>query len=91
MAPVGLTWSGLVSHELELGALFMIADDFDVTLHLNYRPNIEAGDWLLRLDVGPAFAVEGRDFGLYTGIGIARVTGVAGGGMFGGAPAFSRR
>ena len=91
VAPVGLSWSGLVSHELDLGALFMIADDFDVTLHLNYRPSIEAGDWLLRLDVGPAFAVEGRDFGLYTGIGIARVMGAAGGGMFGGAPAFSRR
>lgn len=91
VAPIGLSWSGLLSHELELGALFMIGDDFDVTMHLAYRPNIEAGDWLLRLDIGPAFAVEGRDFGLYTGIGIARVTGVAGGGLFGGKPAFSRR
>jgi hypothetical protein len=89
--PVTVSWSGLVSHEVDLGALILIGDSFDATLRLSYRPNLEAGDWLLRLDIGPAFTVEGQDWGLYTGIGISRLTGVAGGGLFGGAPAFSRR
>jgi hypothetical protein len=89
--PFGLSWSGLLSHELDAGALLLIGDDLDATLRLSYRPTIEAGDWLLRVDVGPAFDVGEQAFGLYTGVGIARVIGVAGGGLFGGAPAFSRR
>jgi hypothetical protein len=88
---VGLSWSGLLSHEIDLGALFLISGDLDVTLRLSYRPTIEAGDWLLRLDIGPAFDVDTAEFGLYAGIGLAKLMNVAGGGMFGGAPAFSRR
>src|SRR5262249_17345775 len=70
---LGLSWSGLVSHEVDLGALFLISGDLDVTLRLEYRPTIEAGYWLLRLDLGPAFDVETTDFGLYVGIGLARL------------------
>lgn len=85
---LGLSWQGLLSHEVDLGAMFLIGSDFDVDLRLSYRPTIEAGDWLLRLDVGPAFDVEDSRFGLYFGVGIAKVMHVAGGGLFGGAPAF---
>jgi hypothetical protein len=84
----GYSWSGLVSHDLDLGALMLIDGNVDATLRLSYRPTIEAGDWLLRLDIGPAYHVNSNDFGLYTGIGISRVMHVAGGGFFGGAPAF---
>jgi hypothetical protein len=90
VAGLGLSWSGLLSHEVDLGALLLIGPGVDATLRLSYRPTIEAGDWLLRLDVGPAFNVNSDDAGLYAGIGISRVMHVAGGGFFGGASAFSR-
>jgi hypothetical protein len=86
VAGLGLSWSGLLDHEVDLGALLLIGDDVDATLRISYRPTIEAGDWLLRLDIGPAFHVNSCDAALYAGIGLSRVMHVAGGGFFGGAP-----
>jgi hypothetical protein len=74
--------------EVDLGALCLIGDDLDVMLRLGYRPTIEAGDWLIRLDIGPAFDVRSSEFGLYAGIGIAKLVHVAGGGFFSGARSF---
>jgi hypothetical protein len=85
---VGLSWHGALSHEVDLGALFLIADDLDVMLHVGYRPTIEAGEWLMRFGIGPAFDVDTSKFGLYTGIGIAKLVHVAGGGVFTGARSF---
>ncbi|MDX2092940.1 MAG: hypothetical protein SFX73_34135 [Kofleriaceae bacterium] len=80
--PLGLSWSGLLSHELDVGALLMIGGDVDATLRLAYRGNIEAGDWLLRLEVGPGLDLGDAEFGLFAGLGILRVMGAAGGGGF---------
>lgn len=80
--PLALSWSGLLSHELDLGTLLMIGGDFDASLRLSYRGNIEAGDWLLRLEVGPMLDIGEGEFGLFAGLGILRVTGAAGGGGF---------
>jgi hypothetical protein len=66
----------------------LIGDDLDVMLHLGYRPTIEAGDWLIRFDIGPAYGVDTSKFGLYAGLGIAKLVHVAGGGFFTGARSF---
>lgn len=79
---IGLSWHGLLSHQLDLGALFLIGSDLGVTLRLCERTSLEAGDWLLRLDIGPAFDVDRAEFGLYGGLGLSRVMNVAGGGFF---------
>src|SRR5262249_21470915 len=70
---IGLSFHGLVSHQLDLGALFLIGNDLDVTLRLSNRTSLEAGDWLLRLDLGPTFDVDRAEFGLYAGLGMSRV------------------
>lgn len=79
---LGLGWSGLLSHELDLGALLLIGGDFDASLRLSYRGNIEAGDWLLRVELGPMLDIGEAEFGLFAGLGLLRVMGAAGGGGF---------
>jgi hypothetical protein len=88
VAGLGLSLKGLISHEVDLGALFLLSSDSDVTLRLSYRPTVEAGDWLLRLDVGPAYDFEREQPGLYCGVGLSRVMSVAGGGFFAGTSSF---
>jgi hypothetical protein len=77
---LGLTQAGLLSHELDVGALLLVGGNAEVTLRASYRLNIEAGDWLLRFELGPAFDAE--SFGVYAAIGVSRVLSVAGGGGF---------
>jgi hypothetical protein len=76
------THQGLISHELDLGTFLLIDGGIDVTARLSYRLNIEAGEWMLRFDLGPAFNFDRSDFGFYSAIGISRVIGAAGGGGF---------
>ncbi|HEX5062145.1 MAG TPA: hypothetical protein VFV99_22400 [Kofleriaceae bacterium] len=79
---LGITVDGLFSHELDLGSLLLIDGDVDATLRLSLRTNLEAGDQLLRVDVGPSYNVNADQFGLYVGLGYARVLSAAGGGFF---------
>ena len=79
---LGLSWDGLLSHEVDLGALVLVGSDMDVTVRLSYRVNLEAGEWLLRLEAGPAFDLRDTEFGLYAALGIAKVLDAAGGGGF---------
>ncbi len=78
----GLSFDGLFSHELDFGSVFLISDKLDATLRLSLRTNIEAGDMLLRIDVGPSFNINDTEFGLYCGLGFAKVLHASGGGMF---------
>ncbi len=77
---LGLSLHGLLSHELDLGALVVIGDGADVVARLSYRVNLEAGDWLLRPEVGPAYDLGETELGFYVGLGIAKVMSAAGGG-----------
>lgn len=77
---LGLTQAGLISHELEAGTLLFIGGDVELRLRLSYRLNVEAGDWLLRVELGPTF--DGETAGLYSALGVSRVLSVAGGGGF---------
>lgn len=79
---MGLSWDGLLSHEIDFGSLFLISDELDATLRLSLRSNLEGGDMLLRLDLGPSFNINDTEFGLYVGLGFAKVIGAAGGGGF---------
>lgn len=79
---LGLSLDGLLSHELDFGSIFLISSDFDATLRLSLRTNLEGGDMLLRLDIGPSFNINDTEFGLYAGLGFAKVLHAAGGGGF---------
>jgi hypothetical protein len=79
---LALTAQGLISHEIDLGTFILIGSDVDVNLRSSYRINLEAGDWLLRFDLGPAFDIGEAKFGLYSALGLARVLHAAGGGGF---------
>lgn len=79
---LGTSWNGLVSHELDLGALMFIGSQTDTVLRASYRLNIEAGDWLLRFDVGPGYEIDSDMVAVYFGFGLARVMAVSGGGFF---------
>lgn len=78
----GLSVDGLISHEVDLGALLTVGSDVDLVLRASYRINIEAGEWLLRPEIGPAFDIAPREFGLYVGFGVLKALSAAGGGGF---------
>lgn len=80
--PIGLSVEGLLSHEIDLGALVIIGSNVDVILRVGYRVNVEAGDWLLRPEVGPAYDPTANQWGFYAGFGIGQTTAAAGGGGF---------
>jgi hypothetical protein len=80
---VALSFHGLVSHEIDVGVLVVASlADVDVVPRITYRLNVEAGDWLLRPEVGPAYDVSAGEFGFYVGVGILKVLGASGGGGF---------
>lgn len=79
---LGLSLDGLVSHEIDLGALIVIGSDSNVVAHIGYRLNIEAGDWLLRGELGPAYDIAETEFGFYAALGLAKTMSAAGGGGF---------
>jgi hypothetical protein len=79
---VGLSVDGLISHELDLGALVIVGGDVDVIARLSYRLNLEAGHWMLRPEVGPAYDIRATELGFYVGFGVLRTLSAAGGGGF---------
>ncbi|NVB81925.1 MAG: hypothetical protein HOV81_26325 [Kofleriaceae bacterium] len=80
---IALSFSGLVSHEIDAGVLLVAGtDDVDVVPRITYRLNVEAGDWLVRPEIGPAYDVSSAELGFYVGIGIMKVLSASGGGGF---------
>lgn len=82
VVPIALSFDGLFSHELDLGALLVIRDGVGAVARLGYRVNLEAGDWLLRPEVGPAYDIGTSELGFYVSFGIGKTTSAAGGGGF---------
>lgn len=78
----GLSFDGLISHEVDVGALVTIGSDVDAVVRASYRVNIEAAEWLLRPEIGPAVDIASQEAGLYVGFGILKVLNAAGGGGF---------
>jgi hypothetical protein len=79
---LGLTWDGLLSHEIDAGALLTAGADVNFVLRLGYRVNLEAGDWLLRPEFGPAYLTTADEWGFYVAFGISKTMSASGGGGF---------
>jgi hypothetical protein len=82
LIPLGLGLSGLLSHQLDLTASWLIRRDFGVILHAEYQLNVELGDLLLSLLAGLAEIFPQPHTGYYAGVGLGFVFSAAGGGAF---------
>ncbi|MCV4784523.1 hypothetical protein OFM36_34315, partial [Escherichia coli] len=51
------SFDGLISHEIDVGALVIAGDGAAAIARISYRLNVEAGDWMLRPEVGPAYDI----------------------------------
>jgi len=82
LIPIGLSASGLVSHELDVTASWLIRHPFGVVVHGEYQANVELGDVLVSLHAGLAGIFPQPRPGYYGALGLGFVFSAAGGGTF---------
>jgi len=82
LIPLGLSASGLISHQLDVTASWLIRRDFGTILHAEYQLNVELGDILLSALAGLAEIFPHPHTGYYAGAGLGFVFSAAGGGAF---------
>jgi hypothetical protein len=82
LIPLGLSVSGLLSHQLDVTASWLIRPDFGAILHAEYQLNVELGDLLLSAFAGLAEIFPDPHTGYYAGGGLGFVFSAAGGGAF---------
>ena len=78
--PLGLSFSGLVSHQLNTTASWLFRNSLATIIHAEYQMNIELGDVLINLQVGLAELLPDPRTGWYTAFGIGYTFSAAGGG-----------
>ena len=78
--PLGLSFSGLVSHQLNTTASWLFRSSLVTIIHAEYQMNIELGDVLINLQVGLAELLPDPRTGWYTAFGIGYTFSAAGGG-----------
>ncbi len=78
--PLGLSFSGLISHQLNTTASWLFLNGVATVLHAEYQMNIELGDVLISLHGGLAEFVPDPRTGWYTAFGIGYTFSAAGGG-----------
>jgi hypothetical protein len=82
LIPLGLSVSGLLSHQLDVTASWLIRRDFGAILHAEYQLNLELGDLLISAIAGLAEIFPDPHTGYYAGGALGFVFSAAGGGAF---------
>jgi hypothetical protein len=82
LIPLGLSVAGLLSHELNVAASWLLRRNFGAIVHGEYQLNLELGNILFSAQVGLAEIFPQRHTGYYAALGVGFVFGAAGGGAF---------
>jgi hypothetical protein len=82
LIPLGLSVAGLLSHQLNVTASWLIGNGFAAIVHGEYQLNVELGDVLVNLHAGLAEIFPQPRTGYYGAIGLGFVFSAAGGGAF---------
>jgi hypothetical protein len=82
LVPLGLSASGLLSHELNVTVSWLIGHGFAAIVHGEYQLNLELGDVLVTLHAGLAEILPQSRTGYYGAAGVGFVFSAAGGGAF---------
>ncbi len=82
LIPLGLSVAGLLSHQLNVTASWLIGNGFAAIVHGEYQLNVELGDVLLNLHAGLAEIFPNPRTGYYGAVGLGFVFSAAGGGAF---------
>ena len=80
--PLGLSAAGLLSHQLNATASWLIGNGFAAIAHVEYQLNVELGDVLINLHAGLAEIFPQPHTGYYAAVGLGFVFSAAGGGAF---------
>jgi hypothetical protein len=80
--PIGLSVSGLLSHQLDVTASWIFRTDLDVALHAEYRLNLELGDTLFSAEIGIAELLPDARTAWYGGLAVGYNFSTVGGGAF---------
>jgi hypothetical protein len=78
--PLGLSFSGLVSHQLNTTVSWLIRSRVATVIHAEYQMNVELGDVLVNLHAGLAEFLPNPRTGWYGAIGLGMTFSAAGGG-----------
>jgi hypothetical protein len=78
--PIGLAFSGLVSHELNATVSWLFRRGVSLVVHAEYQLNVELGDVLINVNVGLAEFLRERRTGWYAAFGVGYTFSAAGGG-----------
>jgi hypothetical protein len=82
LVPLGLSVAGLVSHQLNVTASWLLGNGFAAIVHGEYQLNVELGDVLVNLHLGLAEIFPHPRTGYYGAVGLGFVFSAAGGGAF---------
>jgi len=82
LIPLGLSVAGLLSHQLNATASWLIGHGFAAIVHVEYQLNVELGDVLLNVHAGLAEIFPQPHTGYYCAVGLGFVFSAAGGGAF---------
>jgi hypothetical protein len=78
--PLGLSFSGLISHQLNTTVSWVFWNSLSTVIHAEYQMNVELGDVLLSLHGGLAEFVPDPRTGWYAAFGVGYTFSAAGGG-----------
>jgi hypothetical protein len=78
--PLGLSFSGLISHQLNTTASWLIRSGVTAIIHAEYQINVELGDFIIHLGAGLLEIVPDPRTGWYAAAGIGYTFSAAGGG-----------
>jgi hypothetical protein len=81
LRPLAFTNDGVISHDLLAGVSWQAGlVELRGNLHATYRLTAEIGRNLVRLQVGPAYRLDSRDFGYFVSVGFGYLLTARGGG-----------
>ena len=78
--PLGLSFSGLISHELNTTISWLLRSGVATVIHAEYQMNVELGDVLVSLHAGLAEFLPDPRTGWYAAFGLGYTFSAAGGG-----------
>jgi hypothetical protein len=80
--PLGISFRGLLSHQLNVIASWVIGNRLTTLVHADYQINVELGDALLALQGGVVEFFPGFRTGWFAAAGLGMTFSAAGGGAF---------